>query len=178
MKNSNNKQTAYKKEEPSSLEEFFIDELKDIYWAEKHLTKSIPEMKDAATSEDLKLAFNNHLTETTEHVARLEKVFEMMGKKAQSKKCDAMEGILKEGDSIIEDTEDNTLTRDVGLIMAAQKVEHYEIATYGALVQIAKTLGKDDVATILAQTLAEEKKADILLTEIAESHVNMEAMQE
>lgn len=162
----------------SELKEFFTDELKDIYWAEKHLTKAIPKMQKAATTEELKQALGDHLEVTKEHVSRLEEVFEMMGKKAQAKKCEAMEGITKEGESIIEDTDAGTMTRDVGLIMAAQKVEHYEIATYGGLVQLAKTLGLNDVADLLEETLSEEKEADTTLTTIAEEHINVEASEE
>lgn len=162
----------------SLLQEFFTDELKDIYWAEKHLTKSLPKMAKAATSEELRQAFEDHLDQTEEHVTRLEQVFEMLGMKAQAKKCDAMEGLVEEGKSIIEDTEDGTATRDVGLIIAAQKIEHYEIATYGGLTQLAKTLGLADIKDILGQTLSEEKEADELLTSIAESHINVEASRE
>lgn len=162
----------------SMLREFFEDELKDIYWAEKHLVKTLPKMMKAATSSELKTAFQDHLDVTKTHVTRLEQVFEAMGKKAQAKKCEAMEGITKEGESIIEDTEDGTATRDVGLILAAQKVEHYEISTYGGLHQLAITLGHDAVAELLEQTLAEEKDADSLLTDIAENSVNYEAAEE
>lgn len=162
----------------SMLEEFFTDELKDIYWAEKHLVKTLPKMKKAATSPELQQAFTNHLEETKEHAVRLEKVFEILGKKAQAKKCDAMEGITKEGESIIEDTEPGTATRDVGLILAGQKVEHYEISTYGGLAQLARTIGKDDIAQILETTLAEEKNADELLTTIAEDKVNYAAEED
>ncbi|HWB23840.1 MAG TPA: ferritin-like domain-containing protein [Chitinophagaceae bacterium] len=162
----------------SMLEEFFTDELKDIYWAEKHLVKTLPKMQKAATSEQLKQAFTDHLETTKGHVERLEQVFEMLGKKAQAKKCDAMEGITKEGEGIIEETEDGTATRDVGLILAGQKVEHYEISTYGGLEQLARTLGKNDIADILAETLAEEKEADELLTGVAENGVNYEAAEE
>jgi len=160
------------------LEKFFEDELKDIYWAEKHLVKTLPKMGKAATSEQLKQAFSEHLEITKGHVTRLEEIFGLLGKKPQAKKCDAMEGITKEGESIIEDTEEGTATRDVGLILAGQKVEHYEISTYGGLTQLAKTLGKDDVANILAQTLAEEKEADTLLTSVAENGINYEAAEE
>ena len=146
--------------ENSQLDKLFIDSLKDIYWAEKHLTKTLPKMKKKATTDDLKSAIEEHLAQTEEHVSRLERVFEICGKKAQAKKCDAMEGLTKEADSIIEETESNTMTRDAGIIMAAQKVEHYEIATYGSLVQLAKTLGMNDAAEILHQTLEEEKQAD------------------
>jgi ferritin-like metal-binding protein YciE len=162
----------------SQLDKFFTDSLKDIYWAEKHLTKALPKMQKAATTEELKNAIGEHLTQTEEHVSRLEQVFELLGKKAQAKKCDAMEGLLKEGDSIVEETENGSMTRDVGIIMAAQKVEHYEIATYGSLVTLAKTMGLDEAADILHQTLVEEKETDQGLTDIAENNINWEAEQE
>ena len=162
----------------SQLEKLFTDSLKDIYWAEKHLTKTLPKMKKKATTNELKAAIEEHLAQTEEHVKRLEQVFEICGKKAQAKKCDAMEGLSKEGDSVVEETEDGSMTRDAGIIMAAQKVEHYEIATYGSLVQFAKTLGMDRAAEILHKTLDEEKQTDEKLTEIAEWHVNQGAQQE
>jgi|SRR5687767_15356400 len=159
----------------SQLEKFFTDSLKDIYWAEKHLTKALPKMQKAATTEELKSAIEEHLTQTQEHVTRLEQVFELFGKKAQAKKCDAMEGLIKEGESVLEETEPGSMTRDAGIIMAAQKVEHYEIATYGTLVQLAKTLGKEEAAEILHTTLDEEKQTDENLTAIAEGGINWEA---
>ncbi|MEP7129474.1 MAG: ferritin-like domain-containing protein [Chitinophagales bacterium] len=162
----------------TELKDFFTDELKDIYWAEKHLVKTLPKMQKAATTEELKQAFEEHLEATRGHVTRLEQVFEMIGEKAQAKKCDAMEGLTKEGESIIEDTDAGTMTRDVGLIMAAQKVEHYEIATYGGLAQLAKTLGLNEEAAVLEETLNEEKEADKLLTVIAEESINVEAAEE
>ena len=162
----------------SLLHEFLVDELKDIYWAEKHLTKALPKMAKAATSDELRQAFEEHLEQTEEHVSRLEQVFEMLGMKPQAKKCDAMAGLVEEGKSIIEDTEDDTATRDVGLILAAQKVEHYEIATYGGLAQLAKTLGLNDIKDILGQTLSEEKETDERLTEIAETSINVDAAGE
>ena len=162
----------------SQLDKLFTDSLKDIYWAEKHLTKVLPKMKKKATTDELKSAIEEHLAQTEEHVSRLEQVFEICGKKAQAKKCDAMEGLTKEGDSIVEETEANTMTRDAGIIMAAQKVEHYEIATYGTLVQLAKTLGRNDAAELLHKTLEDEKQADEKLTEIAEWNVNQAAQQE
>jgi ferritin-like metal-binding protein YciE len=165
-------------QENSQLEKLFTDSLKDIYWAEKQLTKTLPKMKKAATTDELKSAIEEHLTQTEGHVKRLEQVFDMCGKKVQAKKCDAMEGIIKEGDSIVEETQDGSMTRDAGIIMAAQKVEHYEIATYGSLVQIAKTLGMNDAAEVLHQTLDEEKQADEKLTEVAEWHVNQAAEKE
>ncbi len=159
----------------SMLYNFFCDELKDIYWAEKHLVKTLPKMKKAATSAELQKAFADHLETTKTHVERLEKVFGLLGKKAQAKKCDAMEGITKEGEGIIEETEKGTATRDVGLILAAQKVEHYEISTYGGLAQLARTLGLGGVAELLEATLAEEKEADELLTQVAEESLNYDA---
>jgi|SRR5450432_272743 ferritin-like metal-binding protein YciE len=165
-------------EKDSMLLEFFHGEIKDIYWAEKHLLKAIPKMSKAATSPELKEAFNNHLEETRGHVERLDQVFELLGARPQAKKCEAMEGITKEGDSIVEETEAGTATRDVGLILAGQKVEHYEISTYGGLVQLARNLGHDDIAEILKTTLDEEKTADETLTGIAEENVNYTAAQE
>ena len=164
--------------EDSMLADFFVDELKDIYWAEKHLVKTLPKMQKAANSEELKQAIEEHIEVTTKHVSRLEQVFEILGKKAQAKKCDAMEGLTTEGQHIVEETEAGTFTRDVGVIMAAQKVEHYEIATYGGLIQLAKTLGHNDIADLLVPTLNEEKEADEKLTDIAENSINYEASLE
>ncbi len=121
------------KMENSEFHKFFVDELKDIYWAEKHLVKALPKMKKAATSPELAAAFDKHTQETQVHCETLEQVFELLGEKASAKKCDAMEGLLAEAESIIDDTDSGTLVRDAGLILAAQKVEHYEIATYGTL---------------------------------------------
>ena len=165
-------------QENSQLEKLFTDSLKDIYWAEKQLTKTLPKMKKAATTDELKFAIEEHLAQTEGHVKRLERVFEMCGKKVQAKKCDAMEGIIKEGDSIVEETQEGTMTRDAGIIMAAQKVEHYEIATYGGLVQLALTMDLDEVAELLDRTLMEEEDTDAQLTDIAEMHINFEAEQE
>src|ERR671913_99345 len=148
------------------FKEFFIDGLKDIYWAEKHLTKALPKMQKAATSEELKNAFAEHLEITKNQVTRLEQIFELLGSKAQAKKCDAMAGLVEEANSVIEETEKGTHIRDAGLIISAQKVEHYEIAAYGGLAQLAKTLGRDDIKNILGTTLSEEKQTDELLTEI------------
>jgi ferritin-like metal-binding protein YciE len=160
------------------LEKFFVDELKDIYWAEKHLVKALGRLSKKATTEELQQAFEDHAAQTEEHVSRLEQVFEMFGSKAQAKKCEAMDGLTREAQNIIDDTENGTMTRDVGLIIAAQKVEHYEIATYGSLVQLANTMNLPEIADILEQTLEEEKETDQLLTEIAENNINMEAEQE
>jgi ferritin-like metal-binding protein YciE len=165
-------------ENDSRLREFFVDELKDIYWAEKHIVTTLPKMAKAATSSELKDAFNNHLEETKGHVTRLEEAFKALGEKAVAKKCDAMDGIIKEGASIIEDTEAGTATRDVGLVLAAQKVEHYEISTYGGLAQLARILGENEVAELLESILGEEKAADVKLTEVAEDGINYEAAGE
>jgi len=162
----------------SKLREFFVDELKDIFWAEKYIIKTLPKMKKAATSSELQDAFEDHLKVTEKQAERLEKIFEILGEKAATKKCDAMEGIIAEGQEIIDETEEGTATRDVGLIFAAQKVEHYEIATYGGLAQLARTLGEDEVADLLEETLVEEKEADDTLTDIAENNVNYEAAGE
>jgi ferritin-like metal-binding protein YciE len=176
-KSSTNTEQSSEQRHPM-LEKFFLDELKDIYWAEKHLLKALTKLGKAATTEELQQAFKDHRAATEEHVERLEQVFEMFGNKAQAKKCEAMDGLTKEADSIIEDTEDGSMTRDVGLIMAAQKVEHYEIATYGSLVQLANTMNLPEIAEILEQTLEEEKETDQLLTSIAENDINMQAETE
>ncbi|PUZ20161.1 ferritin-like domain-containing protein [Chitinophaga costaii] len=157
---------------------FFQDEIKDIYWAEKHIVKTLPKLKKAATSPQLKTAFDQHTTQSQEHVNRLDKVFQHLGKKAQAKKCEAMNGIIQEGEEIISHTEAGTATRDVGLILAAQKVEHYEIATYGGLAQLARTLQLKHIAALLETTLREEKETDTILSTIAEQHVNYDALHE
>jgi ferritin-like metal-binding protein YciE len=168
---------AHTAEQGPALKEFFVDMLKDIYWAEKHLTKALPKMKKASTTEQLQKAFGDHLAQTEKHVTRLEQAFELIGEKAQAKKCEAMEGLTKEADEMTEETETGTLTRDVALIAAAQKVEHYEIATYGTLVQLASNMHLNEVANLLEQTLKEEKQADTLLTNIAENNVNWQALE-
>jgi len=164
-------------QEPALLE-LFIDEIKDIYWAEKHLVKSLPKMQKASTSSKLSDAIGEHLELTKTHVERLEKIFGILDQKVQAKKCDAMDGLTKEGEEIIESTDAGSATRDVGIIIASQKVEHYEIAAYGGLTQIAATLGLKEVADILAKTLSEEKEADALLSNIAENDINSKASQE
>lgn len=165
-------------ENDSMLRELFMEELRDIYWAEKHLVKTLPKLQKAATSEQLATAFADHLAVTEEQVSKLEQVFDMLGEKARGKKCEGMEGLTKEGESVIGDTEKGTSTRDAGLIISAQKVEHYEIAAYGGLATLAKTLGENEVAQILGEILEEEKEADELLTTIAEGSVNQMAEAE
>jgi ferritin-like metal-binding protein YciE len=182
MKNGTGSEPKFKTKTSAGAEpalmELFVDSLRDIYWAENHLLKTLPKMIQSATSPKLVDAIQNHLAETVEHVSRLEVVFDLLGLDAIAKKCDAMEGLAKEGEGIIESTDAGTATRDVGIILASQKVEHYEIATYGGLVQLATTLGLEDVAEILSQTLNEEKLADQLLTEVAENDVNYKAADE
>jgi ferritin-like metal-binding protein YciE len=162
----------------SHLEKFFLDQLQDIYYAEQKILQSLPKMKDAATTEELKDAFDDHLHQTQRHVKRLEKVFETLNKKAEGKKCEAIEGISREVENIISETEEGTMTRDAALIIAAQKVEHYEIATYGGLVQLAITMQLHDAADLLDKTLVEEEDTDARLTEIAENDINLGAEHE
>lgn len=185
MKTTNEKQEIEKMESQKgavhaksdaakSLRDFFEDGLKDIFWAEKALTKALPKMVKNTTSSKLIHAFEHHLKETEEHVVRLEKIFDSLDQKAVGKKCDAMEGILKEAEGIMEETEIGSV-RDAAMIAAAQKVEHYEIATYGTLRAYAVTLGENEAVNLLAKTLEEEKKADVALTEIAMAHINLAA---
>ena len=162
----------------SLLQELFLDSIKDIYYAEKALVKALPKMKKAATSEQLAAAFTDHLEVTKNQVVRLEQVFEILEEKPKAKKCEAIEGLIKEAQSIMEDTDEGTSTRDVGLILAAQKVEHYEIASYGGLRQLAATLGYTEIEGLLQETLDEEKETDVLLTQIAENDINYEAVEE
>lgn len=162
----------------SALNELFIDELKDIYWAEKHLAKALPKMAKAATSDELRTAIENHLAETENHIVRLESAFESIGVKAVAVKCEAMAGLIKEGDEIVAETEKGSLTRDAGIISAAQKIEHYEIASYGTLKTLALVLGYNEAAELLDSTLQEEKNADSLLTKIAESGINQSSKSE
>ena len=160
----------------SQLQKLFEDELKDIYWAEKALTKAIPKMIEHATSSELIDALTVHLEETQEQVNRLEQVFASIGKKAEAVKCEAMTGLIKEAEEIMEECEEGAMC-DAGIISAGQKVEHYEIATYGTLRQFAVTLGLTEAVTLLEETLSEEKAADTLLTEIAVGAVNVEAAE-
>jgi len=161
----------------SQLMKLFEDELKDIYWAENALVKAMPKMIKNATSEELNSALTDHLEETKGHVSRLEEVFSLIDVKAEGKKCEAMEGLIKEASEIMESCEEGSM-RDAGIISAAQKVEHYEIATYGTLRQFAETLGLDKVAEMLETTLQEEKEADLKLSDVAMDAVNVDAAEE
>ncbi len=157
-----------------NLQDLFEDGLKDIYWAEKALIKALPKMEKNATSKKLKDALTKHLTETNEHVSRLEEAFKSIGVKAEAVKCDAMAGLLEEGEGIMEETEVGSV-RDAGIIAASQKVEHYEIATYGTLAAFAKVLGHKEALKLLLKSLKEEKACDEKLTAIADTNLNTKA---
>ena len=157
-----------------NLNALFLDTLKDIYYAEKQIYKSLPKMAKAAQSDQLRTAFEKHHDETEGQIERLEQVFELLGKPARGKKCDAIEGILDEGKEIMEEYED-TPALDAGLLAAAQAVEHYEIARYGTLKRWAEQMGRDDAMRLLDATLNEEKKTDGALTDLADSMVNEQA---
>ena len=175
-KSTPKKSKSNQSDQATGLRELLEDEMKDIYWAEKALVKALPKMAKKATSQDLKDALESHLKETENQVARCEQVFELLGKPARAKKCEAMDGLLKEGTEIMSSTEDGVV-RDAGIILASQKVEHYEIATYGTLTEFAKTLGENEIANILYQTLTEEKGADVKLTKLAETCINIGAAE-
>jgi len=159
------------------LEDLFIEGLKDIYYAEKKITKALPKMAKAASSDELIAGFEKHLAETEVQVERLEQVFELLGKPARGKTCPAIDGILEEGEEIMEDYK-GAPALDAGLVAAAQAVEHYEIARYGTLIAWAEQLGMADAAELLKATLAEEEATDEALTQLGESGVNEKAMQE
>lgn len=166
---SHAKSTARKSTRTSkeSLEKVFEDTLKDIYWAEKHLTKALAKLSKAAYNEELKDAFDTHLEETERQITKLEKCFELLGQKAVGKKCEAMEGLIKEGEEQIEEYEEGH-ARDAALIGAAQKVEHYEISAYGTLRTMANVLGMSQCSEILEEIKDEEAETDVKLTELAE----------
>ena len=156
------------------LSALFLDTLKDIYYAEKQIYKALPKMAKAASSDQLRNAFEKHHEETEEHIERLEKVFDLLGKPARGKKCEAIEGIIDEGKEIMDEYQDAPAL-DAGLIAAAQAVEHYEISRYGTLKSWADKLSMNEAMKLLDQTLAEEKKTDDTLSKIAVSAVNAEA---
>jgi ferritin-like metal-binding protein YciE len=157
-----------------TLHDAFIDELQDAYDAEKQLTKALPKLAKAASSEELSDAFRSHLEETQEHVKRLEQVFASIGEKVKGKHCDGIAGIIEEGKNVMEeDFDENTM--DACLIAGGQRAEHYEMAAYGSLIAWAKAMGHDEAVTLLEETLEEEKAADEKLTSIAESGINEEA---
>ena len=158
-----------------TLDDLFLDTLKDIYYAERKILKALPKMARGAQSEKLRAAFEKHKDETEGQVERLQQVFEILGKRAQGKTCPAIDGIIEEGEEIMEEFKD-TPALDAGLVSAAQAVEHYEITRYGTLKRWAQMLGMDDAAKLLDQTLAEESKTDEDLTAFADSSANQKAM--
>ena len=151
------------------LLKLFTDSIKDIYWAENQLVKALPKMAKSAGSPKLAAAILKHLGETKEQVRRLENVFELLGKGPQAKKCDSMEGLTKEGEAVIEDTDQDTAARDLGIIMASQKVEHYEISSYTGLIKLSNILGLQEISAILSETLKEEENSDATLSSIADT---------
>lgn len=153
------------------LMKLFTDCLKDIYWAENHLIKALPKMAKATSIKKLQTDIRNHLEQTKTHAERLEEVFELLGKEPQARKCDAMEGLTREGEAVIENTDTGTPARNLGIIMASQKVEHYEISSYTGLIKLAEHLGYTEISEILEETLNEEEDSDALLSEVATSEI-------
>lgn len=159
----------------ATIQELFVNELKDIYSAEKQITKALPKMAKATTSPALRAAFENHLQETLGQIERLDQIFETLGKSAKGKVCHGMQGVIEEGSEVLEDT-DKGIVRDAALISAAQRVEHYEMAAYGCVREYAMLLGQKDAARLLEKTLEEEKAADEKLSMLSKQ-VNSEAMK-
>lgn len=168
---------AMKKEESTGLLKLLEDQLTDLYYVEKQLTKALPKMAKTAANDELRECFEEHLTETENQVGRLEQIFELLGKPARAKKCPAIDGILEEGKEIMAEFADDAAL-DAGIVSAAQKVEHYEITSYGSMKAWAEQLGLEEVVALIDETLEEEKSADAKLSEIAESVVNIEAETE
>jgi len=160
------------------LRKLFTDCIRDIYWAENHLVKALPKMAKASSLKLLQKAILSHLDETIMHVQRLEQVFELLGIPAQARKCDAMEGLTKEGESVVETTDAGTAARDLGIIMASQKIEHYEISSYTGLAKLASNLDFPEISGLLSATLAEEEASDKKLAEIAENNLSEATREE
>ncbi len=172
----NNMKESSKKFDPqaatdadASVQDLFIAELKDTLWAENHLVKALPKMEAAAGASDLKQALADHLEVTKTHAARLEEILELLGEKIVAKKCDAMEGLTMSGEHVIENTVTSTQTRDLGIIMSGLKVENFEITTYKGLIQVANSLGENNVADLLQQTLDEEIESSNMLMEMSQA---------
>ena len=159
----------------ATMNELFLDEIRDLYDAERQLTRALPKMAKASSSEELRMAFQDHLKQTEGHVERLEEIFEALGEKGTGKKCAAMTGLIKEGEELIGEMTQGPV-RDAGLIAAAQKVEHYEISGYGSARTHAQLLGNSDAVSLLDETWGEEKAADNKLNDLAESVINEEAL--
>jgi len=152
----------------NSIEKLFVEELKDLHSAENQITKALPKLIKAASSEELRNAFNHNLKETEGHIQRLDQVFELLGSSPKNKTCEGMKGVLEEGKQMLDETEEGAV-RDIALISAAQRVEHYEMAAYGTVRTYAEHLGKREIANILQKTLDEEKAADEKLTEVSQT---------
>jgi len=159
-----------------NMQDLLLDQIKDLYDAEQRLVKALPDMAEAANSPELRQAFETHLQETMGHVNRLERVFSSLGEVAKAQTCPAMKGLIDEGKEIVSHIEESPL-RDAGIIAAANRVEHYEMAAYGSARKFAQTLGLENVAALLEETLEEEKQADAILTRLAERSINERAMQ-
>ncbi|GAB0116618.1 YciE/YciF family protein [Acidisoma sp. 7E03] len=158
-----------------SMDELFLHFLRDVYYAERQISKALPKMARAAESPELKQAFQEHREETQHQIERLQKIFETLGKRAQGVTCEAINGLIEEGEELLEAAKEPSPVRDAGLIACAQAIEHYEMARYGSLLAWAKLAGQSDVAQLIEETLAEEKKADSLLNQLANSKVNQAA---
>lgn len=176
--NTQSRSNTANKQSQTLMMKLMVDSLKDIYWAEKNQYKALKTMIKEATSEQLKEAFTEHQSATEMHIQRVEEAFGMLNLKPQAKKCEAMAGLIEEVKELIDETKDDTITRDAALILGAQKAEHYEIATYGTLATIAKSMGHEELGNLLGEILEEEKQTDELLTSIAEDCINFEAIQE
>lgn len=176
LKASSKVQVMQKKTEMHSMmSKFYWDQLRDMYYIEKIQIKALGRMAKKATTEELKDIFLEHQETTQEQLNRLDEVFDLIGKKAQTRKCAAFDGLIEEMDEMVRETEDDTLTRDVAVIISSQKIDHYEIACYGSLTTLARTYGMIEVADLLQESLDEEKENDLQLTYIAENSVNYEA---
>ena len=162
----------------NSSENLFLHFLKDIYYAENKILKTLPKLEEAAQSSELQDAIATHITETEGQVKRLEQVFSILGEKPEAITCTAIDGIMEEGDELMEENPEASAVRDAGIIANCQAVEHYEMARYGSLIAWAEEMGQDEIVSLLEQTLAEEKKTDEALTELATSEVNPDAFSE
>lgn len=159
------------------LRQLFEDQLKDVYWAEKAITRAMPEIVEKVNSQELVDELSEHMEQTIQQVSRLENVFEILDLKSEAEKCEAMEGLIEEAEDIVDELDEGPV-RDAGIISAVQKIEHYEIASYGTLRAFANILGEYEAASLLEETLEEEKEADLRLTDLAESAINIEAASE
>ncbi len=178
MKSTSSLSKKVLKNKYKPLFQFFVDGIKDLYWAEKAIETLLKKNKALAYTEELSDAIEDHEKQTQKHILRLEKIFYALNMKPEAKKCEAMAGLVKEAEETLDSTPANSMTRDAVMIILCQKVEHYEIASYGGLLQIAITFNMGSIADLLEKTLQEEEETDLLLTEIAEDFINLEAAEE